>query len=354
MTLNQKKAGTVLTNHATDRPRKSAFANRTESRLELNLLNGGEMAQIRLNTFGVDNVDAPTQMTNAPEITDAATELKRELKDHLVAKTNVENCGAVIASPFGTLKWFRQPPAEKMVMLKNMFFVSSVVLISVFWSLPTALGNTIDLNDIYCNCLTSGSTAGGTVTVTQVGNEAQMVITLGSGLDFYKNNTFDLFALSYAGSFSSTLASGSTPGLSLSTTPVSSGSMGSAGTFFELFVDCASCSSGDTGINSMTLVLQSPLSLAASDFETFLGLGGRSNNVDFAAAVTRTGVTSGCGVVGGGHGNLDSAAIASDGSGIGGSGCTSGLVPEPASFELLAFGVVGLALKVVKKKGTAA
>jgi hypothetical protein len=205
-----------------------------------------------------------------------------------------------------------------------------------------ASADTFALNDIYCNCLPAGSTNGGTVTLTDAGNDVQFIIDLNDLLNFHYSNAFDLFAFNYSGAFAEStfgITTALPSGWSLSTTPLGNASMAAAGNNFDLFISCASCTGqggGISGVNVLTFTLHSSAgNLDPSNFETVVGDTGTNNN-NFAASVTQTSVSGCTGVIGGGSGTGQSTAQAS----TGGQSCGTTLVPDGGS----TLGLLGLAL----------
>lgn len=209
---------------------------------------------------------------------------------------------------------------------------------------------TFDLNKIYCNCLPSGSSDGGTVTLTQGTNAVSFDVILSSPLNFHSTNAFDAFAFNFTTTTGQTISSvtGLTPGFTYATTASGSGSMDGAGHSFNEFIDFTGTAGtgGNTGITELQFTVNGS-GLTLANFETLNG-----NNVDFAAAVSST-TTSGCtGVIGGGNGTAESTPQASTGTPSGGTvgQCGGGSsVPEPTSVLLLGTGLL-FAGKLLKAK----
>jgi len=208
-----------------------------------------------------------------------------------------------------------------------------------------AAADTFNLNDIYCNCLPGGSSAGGTVTLNDAGNDVQFIVDLNDLLNFHYSNAFDLFAFNYAGAFpesSFSITTALPAGWSLSTNPLGNASMAAAGKDFDLFISCASCTGqggGISGVNVLTFTLHSTAgNLDPINFETVVGDSGTNNN-NFAASVTQTSVSGCTGVIGGGSGNGQSTPQAS----TGGTSCGTTLVPDGGStLGLFGLGMLGL------------
>jgi hypothetical protein len=224
-----------------------------------------------------------------------------------------------------------------------------VTALSLF-AAPQASADVFDLNDIYCNCLPSGSSAGGTVTLTDLGADIQFVVDLNDLLNFHYTTAFDLFAFNYSGSAaeSSFSITGAPAGWALFTTAVNNSSMNGAGKDFDLYVRCetAQCTSqggGISGVNVLTFVLHSSAgALDLLSFETPVGDAGTNNN-NFAATATRLNQSGCTGVIGGGDGTGQSDPIASSGNGSGGSCAGGTTVPDGgATVGLLGLGLLGL------------
>jgi hypothetical protein len=220
-----------------------------------------------------------------------------------------------------------------------------VLALSVFTA-SEAAADTFNLNDIYCNCLPAGSSAGGIVTLNDAGNDVQFIIDLNDLLNFHYSNAFDLFAFNYSGTFAEStfsITSALPSGWSLSTIPLGNASMAAAGKDFDLFISCATCTGqggGISGINLLTFTLHSSAgNLDPINFETVVGDTG-SNNNNFAASVTQTALSGCTGVIGGGSGIGQSTAQAS----TGGQSCGTTLVPDGGStLGLLGLAMLGLA-----------
>jgi hypothetical protein len=226
--------------------------------------------------------------------------------------------------------------------MRRLLLTCGMVLGLSLIAVPKASATVFNLNDIYCGCLPAGSTDGGTVAVTTVGTNVNFVVDLNDLLTFHYSNAFDLFAFNYGGSFanSSFSISGLPTGWQLSFAPIGSGSMDGAGHSYEFFINCPTCSAtgGLSGVNVLNFTLHSTGgSLTEADFELLNG-----NTNDFSASVSRT-VVSGCtGVIGGGSGTGQSAALPSSG-GSGGTTCGTVIVPDGgAAAGLLGFGMLAL------------
>ena len=231
--------------------------------------------------------------------------------------------------------------------MRKLIVTCGVVMALISAAAPQASADTFQLNDIYCNCLPAGSTDGGSVTLTQVGNNVQFVVDLNDLLNFHLTNAFDLFAFNYGGSYAESTfsVSGLPSGWALYTSPQGSGSMDGAGKNYDMFLYCPTCSAtgGVSGVNSVTFLLSSSGgALTLANFETRVGDTGSSNN-NFAASVTRIGSVSGCtGVIGGGDGTGQSTPQAS--TGLAGTVNCGASVPDGGSVAMmLGAALVGLA-----------
>ena len=227
-------------------------------------------------------------------------------------------------------------------MIRNFVIAGAVVALGVALA-PTASADTFNLNDIYCNCLPAGSTAGGTVAVTVVdANDVKFDITLGSGLNFHNTNGFDAFAFTYQGAGTLSIT-GATSGFALYTTAQGNGSMDGAGHSYTDYIDCLACAKV-TGVSELVFTVHSTTAITPTTFEVVAS----GNNNDFAAAVTQTAVSGCTGVVGGGNGTGNSTPQASTGHTGSGSLC-GGAVPEPTSVLLLGT-VLAIAGKFLKSR----
>ena len=225
--------------------------------------------------------------------------------------------------------------------MRRLGFACGLVLVLSVFTASEAGADTFNLNDIYCNCLPAGSSAGGTVTITDLGSTIQFVVDLNDLLNFHYSNAFDLFAFNYSGAFAeSTFSiSGQPAGWSLVTSPNGTASMNGAGQDYDLFITCLLCTGqggGISGVNTLTFILSSSAgALDLASFETTVGDGGTNNN-NFAASVTQTSVSGCTGVIGGGSGTGQSTPQAS----TGGTSCGTTLVPDGGS----TLGLLGLAM----------
>jgi hypothetical protein len=236
--------------------------------------------------------------------------------------------------------------------MRRLLLTGSLVLGLSLIAVPKASADQFNLNDIYCNCLPAGSTAGGTVDITLSGGDVTFVVDLNDLLNFHYSNAFDLFAFNYGGTNleSSFSITGAPSGWQLFTTAIGSGSMDGAGHDYDLFIRCPTCSAtgGISGVNVLTFTLHStgPNALTLANFETVTGDTGTNNN-NFAASVTRTvtsGVGAGCtGVIGGGSGAGQSTPVASNGTGSGTQNCGASVPDGGATLGLLGFAMLGLA-----------
>jgi len=223
-------------------------------------------------------------------------------------------------------------------------FWALAVLTIVAVGIPSASADTFDLNMIYCNCLPSGSSDGGTVTLTNENGTAtsttdvQFDVKLNSSLDLHFSNAFDAFAFDYTGASTIGVSFG-TANFAYNNPPIgASGSDGAGHNYFGSIDFTGTPGTGnDTGVNELIFdVKVTSGSLSLADFETLTGAPDKhgnptSNNVDFAASVTLLPAGNGCtGVIGGGNGTASSTPSASTGTCAG-----STTVPEPTSIFLL-------------------
>jgi VPDSG-CTERM motif len=226
--------------------------------------------------------------------------------------------------------------------MRRLLFTCCIALGFGFVAVPKASADTItlNLNDIYCNCLPTGSTDGGTVTLTtNADGSVTFDVDLSNSLLYHDTNAFALFAFNYTGSDALTLDSISQSGwtLVLGTNQDPTGvKMDGAGQAYTYGIVCASCSNF-TGVNEFTFTVSGDSTLTLAMFETT-----GSNNNDFAAAVYNSTTTSCTGVIGGGDGANQSTAQASTGTN-GTDTCGGTSVPDGGTtVGLLGLGLLGL------------
>ena len=225
--------------------------------------------------------------------------------------------------------------------MMHKLFLAALVLALVTFAVPNAsaaIGDTetIQLNVDFCTnaCFTGASGGSVTKTVvaatgTETGNDVEIDVALTGGLNFHNTNAFDVFAFNYVGGTGTLSATFLTPPPAGTFTLQGPGSFHEDGAqTFNYSVGCTSlCASNITGITSLKFIVSNStntdLTLAQLD-----STNGGASVVDFAAAVTTTGLSTNCtGVIGGG----DHAASNTTG-GI----CQSNTaVPEPTAVLLL-------------------
>jgi hypothetical protein len=221
--------------------------------------------------------------------------------------------------------------------MRRLVLTGSMVLGLSLIAVPKASALVFQLNDIYCNCLPAGSTAGGTVTLANVDADSVMfTVDLNDLLNFHNTNGFDAFAFSYSGT-GTLSATGLPAGWALFSTAQGSGSMDGAGHSYEFYIDCLACAN-TTGVNVLTFTINSTQAITEASFELLNG-----NNDNFAAAVTQISVSGCTGVIGGGDGTGQSSPTASTGIPSGGGSCNGTTVPDGgATLGLLGFAMLGL------------
>jgi uncharacterized membrane protein YgcG len=225
-------------------------------------------------------------------------------------------------------------------LLRHALIGAAMVWMIGFAAVPKASADAFTLNQIFCNCLPAGSTAG-TVTLTQVGTDVTVDIALAPGLTFHESNGLDAFGFNAplgltAAAFAYTPG---IPGWNLLFGPLHEDG---AGTFRYGFA-CTPAPNGCVGDPSTFSFTIHGVTLG--DVETTEG--GAQNggsNSDLAVNIANP-LASGCtGMVGGGNGSSQSTAsggfsgdspCGTSSSGPGG----QSVVPEPASLLLLGTGL---------------
>jgi hypothetical protein len=224
-----------------------------------------------------------------------------------------------------------------------------MVLTFGLFAVPNASADTFALNQIFCNCLTAGSTAGTVVVASLGANSAQITVQLNAGLSFHDTG-LDSFAFNgpaglTAANFTINNSGGST------WTFQGNSNAGPAGSFLYEF-ECASAPNGCAGTPA---IFQFTVNFTGigSNLSLLETTNSGASNVDFAANIAVQG-TSGCtGMVGGGIGTQPS--TPSGGINADHLQCTSTppppQTPEPASLLLLGTGLATAAYRLKQKKG---
>src|SRR5258708_26346763 len=119
-------------------------------------------------------------------------------------------------------------------MYRKLFFAFGMAAL-VTAVAPTASADIFNLNQIFCNCLPAGSSAGGTVTLTGSTDRVDFEVVLNPLLDFHFTNPFNAFAFSYVPGVAITVTSDTTNFAADTTAKVAS--MDGAGMSFTNFLD---------------------------------------------------------------------------------------------------------------------
>ena len=234
-------------------------------------------------------------------------------------------------------------------LLRHALIGAAMVWMIGFAAVPKASADSITLNQIWCNCLAAGSTAG-TVTLTQNGNDVTLDIALAPGLTFHESGGLDAFGFNAplgktAADFTFTPG---TPGWSLL---IGSPTLHEDGAgYFRYGFACTPAPNGCVGDPSAFSFTIKGVTLA--DVETTEG--GTSNS-DLAVNIANP-ITSGCtGMVGGGNGlNPSTPSGGFSGDSPCGSSTNQSVVPEPASLMLLGSGLAIGARRMRRRKGNKA